>query len=87
MEPSLTLRPRQLTLKPIVMRSGECDSFLALMVELKLNFLVFVVKIIPHRHIHFGLPNTCFSFCFLMCLTFCLDVCWCTIFVPGNPRD
>lgn len=64
MEPSFTLRPRQLTLKPSVMRSGECDSFLALMVELKLNFLVFVVKIIPYRHIYFGLPNTCFSFLF-----------------------
>lgn len=85
MEPSLTLTPRQLTLKPIVMRSGECDSFLALMVELKLNFLVFVVKIIPQRHIHFGLPNTCF--CFLMCLIFCLDVCWFTIFVPGSSRN
>lgn len=36
------------------------------MVELKLTFVVFVVKIISQGHIHFGLPNMIFFFVYLI---------------------
>lgn len=43
------LRPGLLALNPIVIGAGKCDSFLALMVELKqLNFLSFLLSKYSH---------------------------------------